>query len=99
MTALEPGVIAHGLRALADHIETHHLPAPHGVDVRPAHLSVRIPSNGAEAWAVTLAGGDGIRCLTAGSDVGYWETRGLLPDTGVRVRLTWSRATSWAVPA
>lgn len=98
-TAIEPGVVAHGLRALADHFEGRDLPAPLGVDVMPRELNVRIPGRNAEAWATTLAQGDGLRCFSTGGDVSYWETCGLLPDTGVRVRLTWARATTWAVPA
>lgn len=94
----EPGIVTHALRALAEHIDERHLTAPVAIDVRPDYLNVRIPSRGAEAWTATLADGDGLDCFTA-TDVVYWHTTGLLPDSGVRVRLDWARAASWEVPA
>lgn len=93
------GIAAHGLRALAEHFDYRGLPAPIGVTITDQRLLVQIPSRDAERWAVSLADGEGISCLGSG-DVGYFRTGGLLPDSGVRVTLTWSRAHSSAgVPA
>lgn len=97
-TSLEPGVVAHAMRALAEHFDTKGLPAPLSVTVTGRDLLVQVHADGAERWAASLADGDGITCLGSG-DVGYLRTGGLLPDSGVRVRLTWSRGNSWALPA
>lgn len=92
------GVAAHALRALVDHFDYKFLPAPLSVTITDRDLLVQIPAEGAERWAVTLAKGSGVICLGSG-DVAHFRTSGLLPDTGVRVRLMWSRASSAAVPA
>lgn len=98
----QAGVVAHALRALADHIDYRSVAAPRAVHVNDDHLRVNVPSAGdlAERWAVSLNEGDGIRCITVEDGYAHYETRGLLPDTGVRVRLAWARpATVEAVPA
>jgi len=103
MTALESGVVAHALRALADHIEQRHLPAPVSIGMLPRELNVRIPGDRAEEWAASLVAGDGIRCLATQTvhhtRLSNFETCGLLPDTGVRLRLQWSTWTLSSVEA
>lgn len=93
------GVVAHGLHALAEHFDYRSLPAPLSITVAPKALIVHIPTQGAERWAVTLADGDGIHCVDIVDGHAHFQTRGLLPDTGVRVVLTWQSRALAAVPA
>lgn len=100
-TNTEPGVVAHALRALAEHFDYRGLAAPRMVIVEDDHIRVSVSGHDdiAERWAVTLAAGDGVRCTSITDGCSHWETNGLLPDSGVRVQLTWARLALSAVPA
>lgn len=90
-TTPRSGVVRHGLLALVEHMDFHSLPAFRTITFHPDRLDVGVQGESGEAWAVTLANGDGIRCTSTREGYSHFETRGLLPDSGVRVRLSWCR--------
>lgn len=96
MTALEAGVVAHALHALANHIEAHHLPTPaeFQIDDDTRRLELHLAGGDAKAWMTSLGTGiTDIQTAPAARDSALqWITiHGQLPDTGVRVQLQWIR--------
>lgn len=95
-TNTEPGVIAHALHALADHIAKHQLPAPAefqisgDADEQPRRLELHLSGCDAIAWSTSIAIDDYSReAAGRGSLVEWHLVQGRLPDTGVRVQLQW----------
>jgi hypothetical protein len=101
----QAGIVAHAFRALAEHFDHRALIAPAAVTVTDTALFISLPplpagSDAGDLWAVTLADGDGIRCADIANGRAFFETGGRLPDTGVRVRVVWSKPIALeAVPA
>jgi hypothetical protein len=88
-TAQRAGVIAHALRALADHVAAHLLDLGEVV-VNEDHLDISISGCDAAVWKASLRDGvDTIDRRAAAREVDSVTLTGRLPDTGVRVELTW----------
>lgn len=95
-TNTEPGVVAHALRALADHIERHQLPTPaeFQLDDDTRRLELHLSGCDAERWwtPLRIAGCvEDVRSEPAGRGVEWMYLDARLPDSGVRVRLQWIR--------
>lgn len=90
----DPGVVGHALTALGHHITQHQLPAPGDITVEADHIAINVEGFAAVAWRrsivdVTFTREPAIR----GSRLEWVTASGRLPDTGVRVQLSWLRTT------
>lgn len=88
-TAQRAGIVAHALHALADHVAAHLLDLGEVV-VNEDHLDISISGCDAAVWKASLREGvDVIERHAAADAVDSVTLTGRLPDTGVRVELTW----------
>lgn len=91
ITTQRAGVVAHALRALADHIEAHHLPEPGSIEIEADHLEFHIQSGDALVWATSL--GESLDRFDEtphdGTTVTGCRVEGRLPDSGVKVAIEW----------
>lgn len=89
-TSQRAGVVAHALRALADHIETHHLPEPGSIDIEADHIEFAIQGDDVAVWAASLGDGlDKLDEIRETNGVHACRAEGRLPDSGVRVAFEW----------
>lgn len=89
-TSQRAGIVAHALRALADHIERHHLPEPGSIEIEADHLEFAIQGDDVAVWAASLGGGvDSLDTIREGHGVQSCRAEGRLPDSGVRVAFEW----------
>lgn len=90
-TSTKPGYVrTHGLQALAHHVTDWHLPGPWSIDLS-GHvydgLYVNLPADDSVAWTSSIV----VDSTSFEEYPGYrhYSVDGRLPDTGVRIRLTW----------
>lgn len=89
-TTQRAGIVAHALRALADHIEEHHLPEPGSIDIESDHLEFAIQGDDVAVWAASLGKGvDSLDTIREGRGVRACRAEGRLPNSGVRVAFEW----------
>lgn len=92
-------IVGHGLMCVASHLITHQLPAPVGLELNTERLTVDLVSDDVTPWVSSLV--DVTPPVLRGTTHGrieHHQVDGLLPDTGVRVRLAWIQLTP-EVPA
>lgn len=88
-TVQRAGVVAHALHALADHVAAHFLDLGEVV-VNEDHLDIAISGYDAKVWKASLRDGvDTVDRRAAARAVDAVTLTGRLPDTGVRVELSW----------
>ena len=94
-TGLLGASIGHALTALGYHITRHQLPTPGDITVESDHIEVALDRRDARAWKRSLADGVNIKREAAirGSRTEQVTLIGQLPDSGVRVHLTFLRTT------
>lgn len=89
-TSQRAGVVAHALRALADHIERHHLPEPGSIEIEADHVEFAIQGADVAVWAKSLDGGvDRFDDIVENNGHTFGRAEGRLPDSGVRVAFEW----------
>ncbi|WGX98769.1 hypothetical protein [Nocardioides sp. L-11A] len=89
-TTQRAGVVAHALRALADHVERYHLPEPGSIEIEADHVEFAIQGADVAVWAASLRGGvDKVDEAPASNGVFACRAEGRLPDSGVRVAFEW----------
>lgn len=94
-TNVQPaGVIAHGLHALANHLDQHALAGPSEITLHDKYLELSIDGATARAWRESLRGcvDDIVRETAVRGIPLEWVTlKGRLPSSGVRVEVRWIR--------
>lgn len=89
-TTQRAGVVAHALRALADHIERHHLPEPGSIEIEDDRIEFAIQGDDVAVWAKSLDGGvDKLEEAQPARGIHAGRAEGRLPDSGVRVAFEW----------
>ena len=89
-TSQRAGVVAHALRALADHIETYHLPEPGSIDIETDHIEFAVQGDDVAVWAASLGEGiDNLDETRQPHGIHACRAEGRLPDSGVRVAIEW----------